>query len=76
MGGGTSPGATFPSLGLALVHRDYAAGQLRAWLASRPVPITGYIQDGVFFLDIRTMLEGDFPELQNALDELSQPTPR
>jgi L-seryl-tRNA(Ser) seleniumtransferase len=76
MGGGTSPGATFPSLGLALVHRDYAAGQLRAWLASRPIPITGYIQDGVFFLDIRTMLEGDFPELQNALDELSQPTPR
>jgi hypothetical protein len=38
--------------------------------AGRDVPIVGYIREGAFVLDTRTMLEEDFAEVRNALDGL------
>jgi L-seryl-tRNA(Ser) seleniumtransferase len=70
MGGGTNPETTFPSLGLELVHSEYSASRLRTMFAGRDVPIVGYIREGAFVLDTRTMLEEDFAEVRNALDGL------
>jgi L-seryl-tRNA(Ser) seleniumtransferase len=70
MGGGTNPETTFPSLALALEHKDHSAKQVQVRFASRDVPVAGYIQKGAFFIDIRTVLDEDFPEVQRAIDEL------
>lgn len=70
MGGGTNPEKTFPSLALELRHPDYSAERLRARFASRAVPIAGYVQKGAFYLDIRTILDEDLAEVQQAIDEL------
>lgn len=71
MGGGSNPEMTFPSLGLKLVHKDHTALEVRSHFADRGVPIVGYVQKGAFFLDIRTLLDADFPEVQQALDALA-----
>ena len=71
MGGGTNPETSFPSLGLELSHKDHSGEGVRARFASREVPVVGYIQRGVFLLDIRAFLDDDFAEVQRALDELS-----
>jgi L-seryl-tRNA(Ser) seleniumtransferase len=70
MGGGTNPETTFPSLALRLEHKDHSAEQLKVRFARRPVPVAGYIQKGTFFVDIRTVLDDDVPEIQSAIDEL------
>jgi L-seryl-tRNA(Ser) seleniumtransferase len=71
VGGGSNPEVGFDSAGLRLVHREYSAGDLKASLARRPVPILGYVQGGAFYLDIRTFLPDDFSVLQEVLNELS-----
>lgn len=70
LGGGSNPEATFPSVGLELVHRDLSADGLRRRLAARPVPIVGYVRDDRLCLDVRTIFPDDLPELQRALDDL------
>jgi L-seryl-tRNA(Ser) seleniumtransferase len=70
LGGGSDPEATFESLGLELVHRDFSAEALKRRFAARVVPIVGYVQQDRFHLDLRTLFPDDLPELQSALDEL------
>ncbi|CAN5788542.1 L-seryl-tRNA(Sec) selenium transferase [soil metagenome] len=71
LGGGSNPEASFPSLGLELLHRDLSAEALKRHFASRAIPIVGYVQQDRFYLDVRTFFPDDFAELQQALDELS-----
>ena len=70
LGGGSSPEASFASLGLELRHRDLSAEALRRRFAARAVPIVGYVQRDRFRLDLRTFFPHDLAELQAALDEL------
>ena len=67
-GGGSNPEESFESLGLRFSKPG--ALILKQRLAARPVPILGYIQGNALYVDIRTLLPGDFEELQKAIDEL------
>jgi L-seryl-tRNA(Ser) seleniumtransferase len=67
-GGGSNPEESFESLGLRFSQGG--ALSLKQKFASRPVPILGYIQGNAFYVDVRTLLPGDFEELQKAIDEL------
>jgi L-seryl-tRNA(Ser) seleniumtransferase len=67
-GGGSNPEESFESLGLRFSQPGAAA--LKQQLAARPVPILGYIQGNAFYVDVRTLLPGDFEEVQKAIDEL------
>lgn len=71
LGGGANPEATFPSVGLELTHRDQAADALKRRFATRSVPIVGYVHDGRFHLDLRTVFPADLPEIQQALDHFA-----
>ena len=68
MGGGSNPEESFESLGLRFSQPG--ALTLKQKLAARPIPILGYIQGNALYVDIRTLLPGDFEELQKAIDEL------
>lgn len=70
LGGGSNPEAVFESLGLELRHRELSGEALKRRFATRLVPIVGYVQQGCFYLDLRTCFPEDLPELQRALDEL------
>jgi L-seryl-tRNA(Ser) seleniumtransferase len=74
LGGGSNPEASFASVGLELQHRDLSADALKRRFATRAIPIVGYVQQDRFYLDLRTFLPDDLPELQHALDELSEGT--
>jgi len=67
-GGGSNPEESFESLGLRFSQPG--ALKLKQKLAARPVPILGYIQGNALYVDVRTLLPGDFEELQKAIDEL------
>jgi L-seryl-tRNA(Ser) seleniumtransferase len=66
LGGGTTPSESVPSVALALPG-DAEAHQRR--FAARPIPVVGRIADGLFTLDLRTVLPSDLPLLREALAE-------
>jgi L-seryl-tRNA(Ser) seleniumtransferase len=69
-GGGSNPESGIESLGLQMVHSKYSASQLKERFASRAIPVIGYIQRGMFLLDVRTLFPNDFEPVQRVLDEL------
>jgi L-seryl-tRNA(Ser) seleniumtransferase len=74
LGGGSNPEVTFPSVGLELRHHSISAEDLKRRFAAREIPIVGYVQKDCFYLDFRTLLPDELPEIQRALDELSLDT--
>jgi seryl-tRNA(Sec) selenium transferase len=72
LGGGSNPEAEFESRGLALSHGDLSAERVRRALASREVPIVGYVRQDRCYLDFRAVLPDDVPEIQAALDALGR----
>ncbi|AHG93475.1 L-seryl-tRNA(Sec) selenium transferase (plasmid) [Gemmatirosa kalamazoonensis] len=72
LGGGSNPEADFPSWGLELAHPTLGAERVRRALAGRDVPIVGYVRQDRCFLDVRTVLPADLPEIQAALDTLDR----
>lgn len=73
LGGGANPEVDFPSAGLELQHRDHSAEEVRRRFAARAVPVVGYVRQDRFYLDVRTVLADDLPEVQDALDALGVP---
>ena len=55
MGGGTLPRSSLASVTLDLVPRDFGLNEFAARLRANVVPIVGYISDGCFRLDLRTV---------------------
>ena len=72
LGGGANPEAEFESWGLELSHRDLSAERVRRALASRDVPVVGYVRQDRCYLDFRAVLPEDVPEIQAALDALGR----
>jgi L-seryl-tRNA(Ser) seleniumtransferase len=72
LGGGSNPEADFPSWGLELAHHDLGAERVRRRLADRDVPVVGYVRRERCYLDFRTVLPRDLPEIQAALDALAE----
>ena len=70
LGGGSNPEADFPSWGLELAHRELGAERVRRRLTEREVPVVGYVRQARCYLDFRTVLPRDLPEIQAALDDL------
>jgi L-seryl-tRNA(Ser) seleniumtransferase len=72
LGGGSNPEADFPSWGLELAHPTLGAERVRRALATREVPIVGYVRQERCYLDFRAVLPRDLPEIQAALDALGE----
>ena len=64
-GGGTTPKAEIPSLALDLKPRSMSVTRMAQELRRRDVPVIGYIAEGSYRIDLRTV----FPEQDVALVE-------
>jgi L-seryl-tRNA(Ser) seleniumtransferase len=64
LGGGTTPTQTIPSVAVALPGN---ASQLHANFLALETPIVGTIDDGLFRLDLRTVLTKDVPTVRQAI---------
>jgi L-seryl-tRNA(Ser) seleniumtransferase len=64
LGGGTTPTQTIPSVAVALPGN---ASQLHANFLALETPIVGTIEDGLFRLDLRTVLTKDVPTVRQAI---------
>ena len=64
LGGGTTPTQTIASIGVAMPGN---ASQLHAKFLALETPVVGTIEDGVFRLDLRTVLTKDVPTLRQAI---------
>jgi L-seryl-tRNA(Ser) seleniumtransferase len=69
VGGGTYPGVELESYGVRVEPREGGADPLAARLRSASVPLVGRVEDGAFWVDLRTVLPWQDPVV---LDLLSQ----
>jgi L-seryl-tRNA(Ser) seleniumtransferase len=54
-GGGTLPKSNVPSVTIAFLTRDWSLAEFAASLRASNPPVIGYIADGRFKLDLRTI---------------------
>jgi L-seryl-tRNA(Ser) seleniumtransferase len=66
-GGGSLPGMELASSGLRVAVPGMGAEETQRALLACRVPVAGYILDGAFTLDFRTILPVDLPPLAEAL---------
>lgn len=59
IGAGTLPAQDIPSRGVALTFQTRSLSEVEQALRQLPVPIIGYIENGQYILDMRTLLPGD-----------------
>jgi L-seryl-tRNA(Ser) seleniumtransferase len=71
-GGGSLPEEAIPTWVVALKPKGIAAGKLAAAFRSAPVPVVGRIKQGVFYLDVRTLLPGDDRRIIEAVREIAE----
>jgi L-seryl-tRNA(Ser) seleniumtransferase len=64
LGGGTTPTQTIPSVAVAVTGN---ATELHAKFLALETPIAGTIDDGVFRLDLRTILREDLRAVREAI---------
>jgi L-seryl-tRNA(Ser) seleniumtransferase len=69
-GGGTSPEKTFDSRALVLAHPRRSADALAAALRRRSRPVAARVEDERVWLDLRSILREEDPEIAAALAEL------
>jgi L-seryl-tRNA(Ser) seleniumtransferase len=69
-GGGSNPESGLESWGIELKHPSRPAQELKERFAKRAIPILGYIRANALCIDVRAFFDGDFHEVQRALDEL------
>ena len=67
IGGGAAPGAELPTCCLALSHPDRSPDGMRARLLAGDPPVVPRIAEGEVRFDLRTVPEGEAPELAEAL---------
>lgn len=72
-GGGALPELQLPSWGLVLQHETASAHDLQERLRREgPLPVIGRIVDHTLWLDFRTLLPDEVPELCSCLEQLLQ----
>ena len=69
-GGGSMPGYTLQSVGVQIDVPGLRADDIDRALTANEVPIVGFIADGKYTLDFRTVLEEDIPVIVQALTAL------
>jgi L-seryl-tRNA(Ser) seleniumtransferase len=68
-GGGALPQASLPSRALTLAVASLAPQELEARLRQAATPVIGRVEQGVVWLDVRTLLPGDQAAIMAALEE-------
>ncbi len=71
-GGGAMPDKVLPDYGIAVSFPNRSAQDIAAFMVQQPVPIIGYIQDDLFTLNFRTILDIDIPYVADAINSLLQ----
>jgi len=71
IGGGAAPGATLPTVLLAVAAPDLAADELAARLRGHQPPVIARVEDGQVLFDLRTVLPGQEAEIVRALRHLT-----
>jgi L-seryl-tRNA(Ser) seleniumtransferase len=69
VGGGTTPGASLPSFGLALQHADVSEATLAARLRNLDPPVIARSHQGRILLDLRTVPPEQDPILTKLLQQ-------
>lgn len=69
-GGGTLPTVSIKSAGLQIDLPDMKAGRISNILLESEPPVVGYILDGKYTIDFRTILPEDIPALAASIDKL------
>ncbi|MGB4269034.1 MAG: L-seryl-tRNA(Sec) selenium transferase [Spirochaetota bacterium] len=69
-GGGAMPDKVLPDYGIAIAIDGKKAGDIATHMVSQPVPIIGYIQNDVFTINFRTVLDGDIGNVADAINSL------
>lgn len=69
-GGGAMPSVELPSVGIGLSVPEMSAGEIYSFFVNRPVPVLGYISDGMFILDLMTVFEDDIRHITEAINDL------
>lgn len=70
VGGGSLPDVYLPSWGLSLLPSNQSVDALDCRLRSLDVPIIGRIEKDRFLIDVRTLREGDEPDLVAGLSDV------
>ena len=68
VGGGTMPGYRLESRGVSIEAPGLSADEMYAAFLAAPVPVVGFIAEGRFLLDFRTVLDDDVPAAAAAVD--------
>lgn len=66
-GGGTTPGKALPGIALRMKSERISATELSRRFRNFEVPVIGRIEDGWFYLEMRTILPGELDILTEAL---------
>lgn len=70
MGGGSLPGVSIPSCGIAVSSKGLSADQISAMLRHNEPPIIARIAEDVVLIDVRTLLPGEDEAVADALAAL------
>lgn len=69
-GGGAMPDKVLPDYGLAIAIDGKKASDIATHMVSQSVPIIGYIQNDVFTINFRTILDDDIGQVADAINSL------
>ena len=72
VGGGSCPAQTLPSWAVAVEPGRLTVDGLEDALRRRETPIIGRISQGRYLLDVRTLRDGEFPDIEAAVREVLQ----
>lgn len=70
LGGGAGPTSTFPTILIAISHREKSAQDIEHQLRNSSPPIISRISEGKVLLDLRTVFDDQLPLLRESLKRL------
>jgi L-seryl-tRNA(Ser) seleniumtransferase len=71
IGGGSTPGQSFPTALVAVTHARHSAQKLEALLRRHSPPVLGRVERDELLLDLRTVFEDQDEELARAFDKIT-----
>ncbi|MCX8125037.1 MAG: hypothetical protein N3F66_12865, partial [Spirochaetes bacterium] len=69
-GGGAMPDKVLPDYGIAIAIDGKKAGDIATHMVMQPIPIIGYIQNDMFTLNFRTIMDDDIGNVADAINSL------
>jgi L-seryl-tRNA(Ser) seleniumtransferase len=69
-GGGSLPLLTLPSKGVGVKVRGISANALEEQMRNNKLPIIGRIEEDLFIMDLRTILDDELPIIQHAVEHM------